>query len=388
MKTQLAVEGRTELEVPELSSFRAPAGDYVPSLTPVFYNPKMELCRDISVAAAQAVVGKLGKILACDPLAGVGVRGIRYAKEVNGVSKVVINDRSPLSYELILHNLKLNNVGDIAEASKGDANALLWANQGRFNFIDVDPFGSPAPFLDAACASMGRQGMLAITATDTAPLCGSGVRACLRKYGAQPLRTEYCKEIGVRILTGFAQRAAGKHELSLVPILSHATQHYFRLYMWAEKGTTKVDETLKNQGYISHCFRCGRRVATSGPVPRLPAVCSCGERLSHAGPLWLGPLVKREFAENVVKELEHRSFKQVPREISLIARCAEEADGPPTFYEVNEVARRERRQPPKIVKVIERLKTNGRFASRTHFSDTGFKTDASIEEIAEIFKSG
>jgi tRNA (guanine26-N2/guanine27-N2)-dimethyltransferase len=229
--------------------------------------------------------------------------------------------------------------------------------------------------------------MLAITATDTAPLCGAGARACLRRYGAQPLRTEYCRELGVRILTGFAQRVAGKHELALTPAFSHATQHYFRVYMWAGKGTTKADETLKKQGYISHCFRCDRRFTTTGLAPKLPANCSCGGELSHAGPLWLGQLAEKELAENVAKNLERRSFRQVAREIFLATRCAGEADGPPTFYEIDELARREKCQPPKIAKVIEGLKIKGHFASRTHFSETGFKTDAPMEEITEVIKN-
>jgi len=387
METQLVVEGQVKLEVPELSLFRTAAGDYAPSLAPVFYNPRMELCRDISVAVAQVMAGKLGRLLVCDPLSGVGARGIRYAREVKGASNVVANDRSPLAYGLILYNIKLNKMEGLIEANQGDANALLSGTRGRFNFVDLDPFGSPAPFLDAACSSMGRHGMLAITATDTAPLCGAGARACLRKYGAQPLRTEYCRELGVRILTGFAQRVAGKHEIALTPVLSHATQHYFRIYMLAEKGTTKVDATMKKQGYISHCFRCDRRFTTAGLVPKLPAACSCGGELSHAGPLWLGPLMGEEFSENVVKDLERRSFRQVTKEISLVARCVEEADGPPTFYEINELARREKCQPPKIAKVIEGLKIKRHFASRTHFSETGFKTDAPMEEITEVIKN-
>jgi tRNA (guanine26-N2/guanine27-N2)-dimethyltransferase len=387
METQLVAEGHVKLEVPELSLFRTAAGDYAPSLTPVFYNPRMELCRDISVAVAQVMAGKLGKLLICDPLSGVGVRGIRYAKEVKDVSEVVANDRSLPAYQLILHNIKLNRMEGLVEARQGDANALLSENRGRFNFIDLDPFGSPAPFLEAACASIGRRGMLAITATDTAPLCGAGVRACLRRYGAQPLKTEYCRELGVRILTGFAQRVAGKHELALVPTLSHATQHYFRVYLWAERGTAKVDETLKKQGYVSHCFRCDRRFTTTGAIPKLPATCSCGGELSHAGPLWLGPLAEKELAENVVKDLERGSFRQVARELSLMTRCVEEAGGPPTFYEINEIARREKCQPPKIAKVIEGLETKGYFASRTHFLETGFRTSAPIDEISETFKS-
>jgi tRNA (guanine26-N2/guanine27-N2)-dimethyltransferase len=82
MQNQVIIEGNTKLEVPDLLKFRTPAGDYAPSLTKVFYNPRMELCRDLSVSVVQVLADELGSIRVCDPLAGVGARGIRYAKEV------------------------------------------------------------------------------------------------------------------------------------------------------------------------------------------------------------------------------------------------------------------------------------------------------------------
>ncbi|MEM2796508.1 MAG: hypothetical protein QXR15_04430, partial [Candidatus Hadarchaeales archaeon] len=87
-------EGKVILEVPRLEDFRAPTGDYVPSRAEVFYNPHVEMARDIAVAVAQAAVEILGKLRICDPFAGVGVRGLRYACEVEGVERVVISDVS------------------------------------------------------------------------------------------------------------------------------------------------------------------------------------------------------------------------------------------------------------------------------------------------------
>jgi tRNA (guanine26-N2/guanine27-N2)-dimethyltransferase len=379
------VEGRAELEVPDPESFKTAAGDYSPSLAEVFYNPKMEFCRDISVAVAQTSARRLGKLRICDPLAGVGVRGIRYAKEVSGVSKIVTNDRSPKAGQFISRNVKRNRVEQLVEIHQKDANLLLWENRWRFNFIDIDPFGSPSPFLDAACAAMSRQGMLALTATDTAPLCGSRARACIRRYGTRPLRTEYCRELGIRILIGFAQRVAGKHELALTPLLSHATEHYFRIYLWAERGARRSDYLLKNLGYVSHCPKCNRRSFTLGITPELPRSCTCGESLSHAGPLWLGPLGSSEFICEVTNDLSRRGFKHGYREVSLLNSCAEEAGGPPTFYDVNELARAIKAPAPKLGLLMEKLKNSGYFVSRTHFAGTGFRTNAPFEKILGIF---
>ena len=384
--TQLITEGEVKLEVPDLSRFKTVAGDYAPSLTPVFYNPRMEPCRDISVSVVQILANEIEGLRVCDPLAGVGARGIRYAKEVRGVPKVLVNDYSIEAFELIKRNAELNGLGSVIEVRREDANALLWRNRGWFDFVDLDPFGSPAPFIDAACAAIARRGILAMTATDTAPLSGTHAAACLRRYGAKPIKTEYCHESGVRILIGFSQRVAGKHDLALLPVFAHSTQHYFRVYLRARKGAQRTDEVLRQLGYVSHCSACGRRVLTYGIAPKLPSACECGNRLVHAGPMWLGKLMDQKFVNEVVGDLALRNFKLEKQELTLLYQCAEEAEGPPMFYDVHELARRTGAQPPKIVELIAKLRGRGYFASRTHFSGTGFRTDAPMDEIIKIFK--
>jgi tRNA (guanine26-N2/guanine27-N2)-dimethyltransferase len=385
MSTQFIIEGKTKLEVPELKAFQTPTGDYAPSLTRVFYNPHMELCRDISVSALQVLADELSSIRVCDPLAGVGARGLRYAKEVRGILKVVVNDRSREATELIKSNVELNGLSTSVEVLNEDANVLLWSYRPKFHVVDIDPFGSPAPFIDAACAALARKGMLAITATDTAPLSGAYPKACIRRYGAKPLRTEYCHELGVRILIGFCQRVAGRHELALAPLLAHATRHYFRVYMRAVRGPKRADEILAQQGYVSHCKACGRRT-TSLNIAELPNACECGEKLNHAGPMWLGQIMDRGFVQRVISDLASRNFKLSQQEIALLSRCIEEADGPPTFYDVNEVAGRAKISPPKLAEIIARLRKQGYFASRTHFSGTGLRTDAPLNEIISALK--
>jgi len=386
MPTQFITEGTTKLEVPELEHFRTRAGDYAPSLAPVFYNPHMESCRDISVSAVQVLASELGSIRVCDPLAGVGARGLRYAREVEGVEMVIANDRSREASELAKRNVEHNGLASLVEVRNEDANVLLWENRGRFNFVDLDPFGSPAPFVDAACAALARRGMLAITATDTAPLSGTHAKACLRRYGARPIKTEYCHELGIRILVGFVQRVAGKHELALTPVLAHATRHYFRVYLRARRSPSTADELLTQQGYVSHCSACGRRKFTQGMAVELPNICECGGRFAYAGPLWLGRLMDQKFIREISRDLLRRNFRLGQQELVLLNQCAEEADGPPTFYDMHELARRAGASPPKIIGLIGKLRGRGHFASRTHFSGTGFRTNAPMDEIVKIFK--
>ncbi len=88
----------------------------------------------------------------------------------------------------------------------------------KFHIVDIDPFGTPSPFLDAASASVWN--MLSVTATDTAPLCGAHMKAGIRKYAAVPLNTEYHSEMGgLRVLLGACARELAKHEKGMLPLL-------------------------------------------------------------------------------------------------------------------------------------------------------------------------
>lgn len=48
----------------------------------------------------------------------------------------------------------------------------------RFTVIDLDPYGGPNKFLDAAIQSIEEGGLLMVTATDMAVLAGNTPEAC------------------------------------------------------------------------------------------------------------------------------------------------------------------------------------------------------------------
>merc|ERR1712113_1005456 len=71
----------------------------------------------------------------------------------------------------------------------------------QFDVIDLDPYGTAAPFLDAAVQAVSEGGLLCVTCTDLAVLCGNQAEVCYSKYGAFPLKgTKYCHEMALRIL--------------------------------------------------------------------------------------------------------------------------------------------------------------------------------------------
>ena len=193
------VEGEAEITIPDPSRYKG-------SKAPVFYNPRMEVSRDIDVLALEVYGKGLGRSVAiCEPLTGCGVRGVRLVMEVEGVERAVLNDINPYASSLAELNVKRNKLQGKIEVFCEDANLLLSryaAPSKRFDYVDVDPFGSPVTYLDSAMRTLRGGGLLALTATDTAPLYGVHPKACLRKYGGKPLRTEYHRELGLRILAG------------------------------------------------------------------------------------------------------------------------------------------------------------------------------------------
>ncbi|HSO25912.1 MAG TPA: tRNA (guanine(10)-N(2))-dimethyltransferase, partial [Methanobacteriaceae archaeon] len=264
-------EGLVQIKVPEF--------DKVSAKAPVFYNPAMELNRDLSILALQKFQMDLGEeINICDAFGGSGIRGIRYALEISGVSHVVVNDISSLAVQFEKENADLNDVQNL-EISQNDANLVLRERRGEFDVVDIDPFGTPSYFVDSVANSLKSDSMLCITATDTSALCGTYKEPCIRKYNAVPLKTDYCHENGIRILAGFVALTFAKYKKSVVVKFSHSSEHYMRLYLQVEKGAKQADESLKNMGFIIHCRKCLFRNPINGLAPHIPDKCpECGEK--------------------------------------------------------------------------------------------------------------
>src|SRR4030067_1894267 len=86
--TEVVNEGKVNILVPQLKAFVKEPSDYAPSKAPVFYNPVMELNRDISVLALQAHQRLVNReISICEPLASGGIRGVRFAAEIHGAKR-------------------------------------------------------------------------------------------------------------------------------------------------------------------------------------------------------------------------------------------------------------------------------------------------------------
>jgi tRNA (guanine26-N2/guanine27-N2)-dimethyltransferase len=389
--TERVTEGKVTVLVPKLAAYLKEPSDYAPSKAPVFYNPVMELNRDISVLAIQAYQRTVNReISICEPLASSGARGLRYAKEIHGVSKVLINDINMRAVKIAKHNVQLNNLEDRVSVKHKDANCILschGAPRKRFDVVDIDPFGTPVPYLDSALRALRNNGLLVLTATDLAPLCGVHAKACIRKYGGRPLRTEYCHELAVRLLAGCTATFAAKHEIGIHVVFSHSTDHYIRIYAEISYGAKKADESLRSMSYILHCFSCLHRETATAPFSTSIENCpECGSRMDYAGPLWLGRILDKHFCEAMQKENTRRALRNSSRISKLLSLARDEAEAPLTYYVIDKISNKLSLPVPSVVAMLKTLQDNGFQAVPTHFNSRGLRTNAPALTMQKLLK--
>lgn len=327
---------------------------------PVFYNPVMKKNRDFSLIVLDAMDKEDLKI--GDPLAGSGIRSLRMLAELpeEKIKVLYANDIKESFVDSFEDNLRLNNLlGEKVKIFNLDANIFMLSNR-AFDYLDIDPFGSPNPFIDNAIMSMKNKGILAVTATDTSALSGSYPKACIRKYWAIPLRNEFMHEFGIRILARKLQMMGAQHEKALIPLFSYASEHYMRIFFEVRNGRSAVDAVLAQHAFHDKTY----------------------------GPAWTGQLWDSEFVERMRLSAKKLLDTISPETIKLLEQVNEECKiGSVGFYDVHRTARKlKSRSIPKIELIINEVKALGIDATRTHFSPTGIRTIATEKEFEKAFK--
>ena len=376
-----------------ITFLRPPLQDTPTTSMTVFFNPQSELNRDIAVVALQTFITEyeLTHVRVCTPLAGTGVRPIRFAKEVEGIEKVIVGDANPHAVELIKKNRDMNGVGSLLEAYHMDANELLsqyTTFREKFDVIDIDPFGTPREFFDSAIRALKPPAFLCLTATDMPVLVGIRRKACIKRYAAVPLKTEYAHELAVRILMGCAVRQAAPLNIGLSPLLSFSIDHYVRLCCLAKEGDRDTWKAVSQVGFMIHCDQCGHRSITEGLIPQTLSCDQCkAEKAQLIGPLWIGGLGHEAFISKMSENLANFSLGEKRRISALLGMLKEEVNGPPTYFDLHQLADKLNIPVPPFQEVIKRLRDNGDFCVRTHFSPHAIRTSASEQTLIQLLSS-
>jgi tRNA (guanine26-N2/guanine27-N2)-dimethyltransferase len=319
----------------------------------------MAVDRDLGVALVRAW-GEPGRsdLTGWETSAATGVRGLRLLAETGRFSSFLFTEAGDAAYGALVRSAE-----GVRGATAVRADGRRPPSTGPFDYVDVDPYGSPIPFLPGALASIRTGGLLAVTATDMMVLAGAQPAACRRRYGANPIRGRLGPESGLRILLAYLAREVRARGRSIRPVLAYVGGHHVRVYVGIAEASAAPDPVAP----IVPVEWTGPPLGDGGPF----------------GPLWLGPL----FDPPTLDRAQVPPDAAEPREAGrLLERMREESRVPSPFYfEPNEVASQcGLPSPPSVDALLSELRHAGFRASRTHARPEGIRTDAPRDRVEEL----
>lgn len=381
------VEGRTRLLVPSSSLDKK-----IPPKDPAFFNPSARLSRDISLLAYRAFLKDVSnnKKTFGDSFSGMGARALRVAVEVPEMDEVYMNDINPRAVGLSRKAAELNFVTRKCNFSVSDVCKFLIVhptkNEKRFGVVDMDPFGSPAKYVDCLLRSVADSGLISVTATDTAVLSGVYHDVCLRKYYGRPINNHHANETAVRLVISLIALTAARLDLSICPLFVHSYLHYIRLYVKIKLSNRLANKVHDNLGYLQYCFKCGNREMIRD-CSKAEDCNLCGSVYSLGGKLWISNLFDRNFIQKMInfnfKGNSNKNFEHINR---LFCTCLNENDDIPFYFLVDEIASKLKTSPLPVQKIAERLSASGYRSSKVSLNARAFKTDAKINEILDLLR--
>ena len=287
-------------------------------------------------------------------LSATGLRSVRFGLEIPGVQEVIANDYDENAVSFIKKNIEHNKLDGLVRENCGDAAMVMYAhrkNQLRFHVIDLDPYGSPCVFLDSAVQAVKDGGLLCVTCTDTAILCGNAPETCWAKYGATSLRSKFCHEMALRIVLRSIESHANRYNCYITPLLSLSIDFYVRVFVKVNHGQAKVKHSASKTANVYQCTGCGsfalQRIGTAtatsggnfkfGPAlgPPVGERCNhCGHSHHLGGPIWADAIHDRDFIQQVIDlvEKDKTKFKTAARIVGMLNVAKEELPDQPLYY--------------------------------------------------------
>ncbi|PVU88447.1 hypothetical protein BB561_005856 [Smittium simulii] len=404
----------------------------IPSENEVFYNPIQQFNRDMSIAAIRtwqkinadelqnneklkrkALKGfessssKGIKIL--EALAASGLRSLRYVKEIDNIDYILANDLSEEAVESISRNSKYNGIPEgKLRANQGDALDVLYSNrkpENQFDIIDIDPYGSAAPFIDASVQAVKSGGLLCVTCTDMAVLASNNhPETCFAKYGGVSVRSEFCHELALRLLLNAIQTSATRYQRHIVPMMSCSIDFYIRVFVRVYDSPVGAKDSIVNTGIVLNCNGCssfkyqalGTKTCNknnfkyhSATGPNLNSVCEiCSSKLTVAGPCWISSIHNTSFAKQMyelVSESENKFFTK-KRMMGMIKVIEEELEIP-FHYTLSALCSAVKSGCPPIIKICSAILNAGYKVSSAHSCQCSIKTDAPTNIIWDIIRA-
>ncbi|KAI1179465.1 S-adenosyl-L-methionine-dependent methyltransferase [Nemania sp. FL0916] len=318
------------------------------------------------------------KFTILDALSATGLRALRYAQELPFVTSVTANDLTPSAVDAIRRNAEHNGVESKVIANLGDARAHMYSfladeitrdhdrakhakknkpRGQRYNVIDLDPYGTAAPFLDAAVNAVRDDGgLLCVTCTDSGVWASNGYpEKCFSLYGGAPIKGPYSHEVGLRLILHAIATSAARYGLAIEPLLSLSIDYYIRIFVTIRKSPARVkflagktmvvyncdagcgawetqllarNKKAKNKSGNGSFYKHGFALApTTGPTCQ-----HCDSKMHLAGPMYAGPLHSSDFITKILDGLPNASddiYGTKPRIEGMLRTALEESLPPP-----------------------------------------------------------
>ncbi|EGC33821.1 hypothetical protein DICPUDRAFT_48748 [Dictyostelium purpureum] len=388
----------------------------------VFYNPVQEFNRDMSILMIRMFIeekkremeakGKpFKKVRILEALSATGLRSIRYAKEIDDLDYILANDIEQSAVDSIVKNRAYNGVEEsLIRPNLGDASLVMMQNRSyanNYDIVDVDPYGAPTVFLDSAVQAVADGGLLCVTATDSAVLCGSYPEACFHKYQSVPIhRANYCHEMGLRILLHSIEQHANRYKRHIVPILSLSVDFYVRVFVRVYYSPSEAKKAFSKMCNIYSCTGCGSFVKQplgvvkqeeNGSIkyktPMLTkeltqTTCNhCSKVYQVAGPFWANRIHDVEFCKKALKYLDENptKFNTSRRMFGILTSVCDEVQDSMFYFKTDHFTHTLHLSTPATAMIKSAILNGGYKCSSSHILPC-IKTDAPFDFIWDIFR--
>ena len=377
-----------------------------------------------------------------DALAASGLRSIRYWNEVPHVKHITINDMETAAVERAHTNIRLNKLQDSLIADNdtsievtrppgirihhGDAmhelylsrrpqqlklinnvNSVIESRKNcQWDVIDLDPYGSAAPFLDAAVQAVEDGGLLCVTSTDMVALGGSNPATCYGRYASMPIpRAGYLHELSLRILLYTLASSAARYGRTIRPVLSVGMDFYVRVFCEVYKDKAGVNALSLNIGHVYQSTQCPSfRICPTGQLGgrsgkayhpgRAPNEAKCeemGAPYKIAGPVWLGPLHDKKVVAEALKRLKSEKdtkwLATSERLRGLLTSCHEELEDAPLYYLIPDLCSAVKSSAVPLMVFRAALLNAGYQVSGYHKEPQAIKTNAPSHVVWDVIRT-
>lgn len=305
-----------------------------------FYNKGMTISRDMTVA----LLNSLKPGIALDSMAGTGIRGLRISSETTW--KVVLNDRDKRNFEIQQRNLKLNGI----DLEVMNEDYFCAVSSRKWDYIDIDPFGTPSGLIEAAILNLKNGGIIGVTMTDTANLEGRSLEKGLRIYEGKGIKGMFSREVATRIFVKYVLERGASLGRSGRPLIVVRDGHFLRIFVEFRKGNKSAQDSLGNL----------KKVLVQD---------------KEAGPMYVGnlydPAILKLMQEFQFSGDSQKKFDNFRNEDLMFL-----------FYGNSDGSREVKKS-----KIVDKINEMGFRAGNTNFSEKGIKTDLDEDEYNRILKS-